>query len=118
VAAKLEIVLDVTDADRATAFWAGALGYQSYGRWEQYRSLVDPDGVGPKLILQEVADVKQGKNRMHVDLHAADVDAEVARLTTLGATPLDQQPLAEAGTRWVRMADPDGNEFCVCQQQD
>ena len=112
----LEVVVDVADADRAVAFWSAALGYRLYGGWEQYRSLVDPDGVGPKVILQQVSDPKAGKNRVHLDLHAPDVETEVRRLTELGATRLDEAPLTEAGTAWVRMADPDGNEFCVCLQ--
>ena len=115
VASPVQLVLDVSDADRAAAFWAAALGYVPFGRWEQYRSLVDPDGAGPKLILQQVADAKSGKNRMHLDVHVPDVEAEVTRLTGLGATRLDAEPIAEAGTLWVRMQDPDGNEFCVCR---
>ena len=117
MAAHVEIVLDVADADRAVAFWAAALGYRPHGRWEQYRSLVDPDGAGPKLILQQVADPKLAKNRMHLDVHAADVAATVGRLLELGASVLDQDPVVGAGTSWVRMTDPDGNELCVCQLQ-
>jgi predicted enzyme related to lactoylglutathione lyase len=118
VALRLEVVVDVADADRAVAFWSAALGYEPYGSWQQYRSLVDPDGVGPKLVLQQVADGKTGKNRVHLDLHARDVEAEVARLEALGAVRLDATPVAEAGTSWVRMTDPDGNELCVCQLQE
>jgi predicted enzyme related to lactoylglutathione lyase len=118
MAVHLEVVVDVSDADRAVEFWAAALGYRRHGSFDQYRSLVDPDGVGPKLILQQVDDVKSGKNRLHLDLHVADVEAEVARLEGLGATRLDVTPVAEAGTWWVRMADPDGNELCVVRQRE
>jgi catechol 2,3-dioxygenase-like lactoylglutathione lyase family enzyme len=118
VASRVQLVLDVADAQRAAAFWAAALGYHPYGQWEQYRSLVDPDGVGPKLILQQVAQDKVGKNRMHLDVHVPDVEAEVGRLEQLGGTRLDVDPIAEAGTLWVRMQDPDGNEFCVCRSED
>jgi predicted enzyme related to lactoylglutathione lyase len=114
----VEVVVDVADAERAVAFWSAALGYRPYGSWEQYRSLVDPDGQGPKVILQQVSDPKVGKNRVHLDLHAPDVEAEVARLEGLGAVRLDAAPVAEAGTSWVRMSDPDGNELCVCQLQE
>src|SRR6202008_3734250 len=79
MAVHLEVVVDVADADRAVRFWAAALGYQPFGSFDQYRSLVDPDGVGPKLVLQQVDDAKTGKNRVHLDLHVADVEAEVAR---------------------------------------
>jgi hypothetical protein len=115
VTVRLQLVLDVADADAEQAFWAAALGYQPYGRVAQYRSLVDPDGVGPKLVLQQVAERRVGKNRMHLDVHVADVEAEVVRLEALGATRVDRLPIEEAGTAWVRMTDPEGNEFCVAR---
>lgn len=112
--AHVEIVIDGADADRLAAFWAAALGYRLHSGSGQYRSLVDPDGSGPKLIIQQVPDLKSGKNRVHLDVHALDVEAEVERLVGLGASRLDASALDEAGTSWVRMSDPDGNEFCVC----
>ena len=112
---KLEVVLDCREPDRAARFWAAALGYRLYGVAANYRSLVPPDGeVGPKLIVQGVAEPKTVKNRMHIDLLASDVEREVARLIGLGATQASE-PVAEHGTSWIVMRDPDGNEFCVCQ---
>jgi hypothetical protein len=32
----------------------------------------------------------------------------------LGARRLEADAIEEHGTRWVVMADPEGNEFCVC----
>jgi predicted enzyme related to lactoylglutathione lyase len=75
--------------------------------------LVDADGTQPKLLLQRVDEPKAGKNRMHFDIETPAVDAEVARLEKLGATCL-VDAIEEHGTRWVVMADPEGNEFCVC----
>ena len=115
MAAKLELVLDCTDADLLADFWAAALGYERYGSSGPYRSLVDPDGVSPKLILQIVDEPKTGKNRMHLDVHAADIEAEAQRLVGLGATRLRDEPFVETGTSWILMADPEGNEFCVCR---
>jgi predicted enzyme related to lactoylglutathione lyase len=51
---------------------------------------------------------------MHFDIEIADVDAEVERLESLGARRLESESRSEHGTRWVVMADPEGNEFCVC----
>ena len=116
MAAHVEIVLDAADADRLAAFWAAALGYCAHGAFRQYRSLVDPDGVGPKVIIQQVDEPKSAKNRVHIDIQAGDVEAEVERMVRLGATRLDPRPIAEAGTSWVRMCDPEGNEFCVCAE--
>ena len=112
---KWELVLDCADAERIADFWAAALGYERYGSSDPYRSLIDPDGASPKLILQTVDEPKLGKNRMHLDVHAADIEAEAERLAGLGATRLRSEPFVEAGTSWILMADPEGNEFCVCQ---
>jgi hypothetical protein len=37
---------------------------------------------------------------------------EVARLKALGATD-ERGPMERDGEYWVRMNDPEGNEFCV-----
>ena len=49
-------------------------------------------------------------------VHVADIEAEAQRLATLGARRLvDAQ--TELGSTWIVMADPEGNEFCVCDQR-
>jgi len=114
---KIAIDLDCADKDRAAQFWCAVLRYVAYGTAGQYRSIVPPDGVdGPKLILQQVSEPKVAKNRMHVDLDlepGEDLATEVERIVALGATKL-AGPIEEHGMCWVTLADPDGNEFCVC----
>jgi hypothetical protein len=44
---------------------------------------------------------------VHVDIHATDVDAEVARLEQLGATRIGQVQ------DWWILQDPAGLPFCV-----
>jgi predicted enzyme related to lactoylglutathione lyase len=58
-----------------------------------------------------VPEPKTAKNRMHVDLEVAELEAEVSRLASLGATVLKE--FDEGGYRWVTLSDPDGNEFDV-----
>jgi predicted enzyme related to lactoylglutathione lyase len=67
---------------------------------------------GPRLGFQKVPDPTPGKNRVHVDFSAADVDAEVARLKAAGAAERGQHRIGDH-FRWVVLADPDGNAFCV-----
>ena len=64
-------------------------------------------------ILQGVPEPKVGKNRMHVDIVVDDVEAEVHRLQALGARRIDEGVQSFGGTQWVRMSDPEQNEFCV-----
>jgi hypothetical protein len=111
------LVLDCADADALAAFWTAALGYRTRGSAAQYRSIEPPPGAaGPKLVLQQVDEPKSGKNRLHLDIElpGSEVDGEVARLESLGARRLDDAPVEEHGVRWWVMADPEGNECCVC----
>ena len=110
--------LDVGDLDRMEAFWCAALGYRRQGAVNQYRSYVPESGSGPKLILQQVPEPKTVKNRLHLDPdHEAgfDVEAEVRLLEDLGASRKSTY-ISEMGndSGWVVMADPEGNEFCIC----
>jgi predicted enzyme related to lactoylglutathione lyase len=110
----LGLVLDARDPEALAPFWAAALRYKVLGGAGNYVMLA-PDGKeGPNLLLQRVPEAKAGKNRMHVDVHTPDVQGEAARLEALGARRLEDSPRSEFGTTWVQMADPEGNEFCVC----
>jgi hypothetical protein len=40
--------------------------------------------------------------------------ATPGRSRQLGARRLEDAPRSDQGARWVVMADPEGNEFCVC----
>jgi hypothetical protein len=64
-------------------------------------------GVRPRLFFQLVPESRTVKNRVHLDLTAGDLEAEISRLTGLGARVLARYE------RWVTLADPEGNEFCV-----
>ena len=136
-----QIAIDANDPHSLNRFWAAAVGYEIEdhhelieqvigaghasredtieidGRlaWKNAAACRDPRGNGPRLLFQYVAEPKAVKDRIHLDLeHGFDDDgraAEVARLTELGATKLwDGQ---QGPYRWVTMADPEGNEFCV-----
>jgi len=113
--AHLGLVLDCLDPEKLASFWTEALGYQNIGAAGSYSLLLPPEGqAGPQLLLQQVPEPKSSKNRMHFDIHAADIEAEATRLAGLGATRVHDDPLSEHGGSWVLMQDPEGNEFCVC----
>jgi predicted enzyme related to lactoylglutathione lyase len=113
---ELVIVIDCSDLERSARFWSSVLGFTA-GRATTgpYRSLMPAGGQGIEVLLQRVPDDKRQKNRLHLDLRTADMDAEVSRILALGATLLTGQAVAEDGCRWHVLADPDGNEFCVLQ---
>jgi hypothetical protein len=93
-------------------------------RWNEASAITDPDGKGPRIFFQKVPEGKTAKNRLHLDINASGgrgvpmeqrkprVDAEVKRLRSLGATD-ERGAIEKDGEYWVRMNDPEGNEFCV-----
>ncbi len=121
-----DIVTDCTHPAALARFWAQALDdYEvaPYDDDERARLrtigvidveddptvLVQPtgEGTGPRLWFVSVPESKVVKNRVHLDLRATDVAAEVDRLVALGARVVEDR-----GT-YVVLADPEGNEFCV-----
>ena len=112
--ATIGLVLDCADPGPLADFWSAALGYVNLGAAGTYVLLADESGQRPKLLLQQVPEVKAGKNRMHFDIETPTVDEEVERLEVLGARRIVDDAMEEHGNRWVVMADPEGNEFCVC----
>lgn len=93
-------------------------------RWTDASAIVDPDGRGPRVFFQRVPEPKVAKNRLHMDLNVSGprgtpleerkrrIAEEVARLKALGASD-ERGAMEREGEYWVRMNDPEGNEFCV-----
>ena len=108
------ITCDSTDPVPLAGWWAEQLG----------GNVADPyDGTylilmgGPvAMAFQKVDDPTPGKNRLHLDLTADDLDAEVDRLTSAGAGLVERR--GDEHFRWVTLTDPDGNEFCVAGQAE
>ncbi len=108
------LVLDCAEPESLATFWSGALGYESLGEAGNYVLLVSPTPGQPKLLLQRVPEPKTIKNRMHIDVETPDIEREATRLEALGATRVHADSRSEHGSTWLLMADPEGNEFCVC----
>ncbi len=68
------------------------------------------------LAFQQVGDPTPGKNKVHLDLTTDDLDGEVERLVSAGATLVERR--GDDSFRWVTLTDPDGNEFCVADQAE
>lgn len=121
---RLEVAVDCSDLELMTDFWSQVLRYAPVGDSDDrfdvpdrvYCSLVDPSGIGPRLVLQRVAERRSGKNRLHLDIHVPDIEAEAERIAALGARRLDVDPVQEVGARWVRLTDPEGNVFCLVEE--
>jgi predicted enzyme related to lactoylglutathione lyase len=108
----LAISFDARDAAQLAHFWAQALHRTvNDGATEDFASVEAPadSRFGPVLMFHKVPEGKTVKNRVHLDLQAADVVAEADRLTSLGAREI--RSLAEKNNRWISLRDPEGNEF-------
>ena len=111
---RIEFTLDCSNLERTSEFWQAAVGFEIDGRIaDRYVVL---SGCGIALTLQQVAEPKTTKNRMHIDLLVEDVEQEVYRLETLGASRLTAVPQHEFGQTWFVLTDPDGNKFCVAHE--
>ena len=125
-------VIDCHDVKTLSRWWADVLDWRiayenggeaaivpPYALTEQAQS-VPPLERGPGIVFVPVPEGKKVKNRLHIDLAPLagdDQDAEVRRLEALGATRVDVGQDNEK-VRWVVMADPEGNEFCVLSPRD
>ena len=103
----LVIDCETDDLDRDAAFWGEALGCEVYSRDaepgdENYRGLrTDPSQ--PQILIQRVSH----SSRVHLDIEADDIEAEVQRLERLGAKRVEKVRYF-----WVLEA-PTGHRFCV-----
>lgn len=109
------ITIDCADPDALSRWWSEALGGDVTALEPgEFVMLVRPEG--PRLGFQKVPDPTPGKNRMHLDFAAADAEAEVARLVSLGARETERHSFGDDFS-WVVLADPEGNAFCIGSEQ-
>jgi Glyoxalase-like domain len=142
MAATFQVTFDCANPAALARFWAEVLGYilqpppPGYDTWEAFgetigmppdakdwiSAVVDPDGVGPRLLFMRVPEGKSVKNRVHLDVHVVPpgtameerrqtLEARATELTGAGAREVAR--VEEFGQYWIVMADPEGNEFCI-----
>ncbi|MDP8922729.1 MAG: VOC family protein [Chloroflexota bacterium] len=107
------VTFDCADPRPLAEFWSQALGF-TIKEVSEFIAVLEPPTVGqPNLLFIKVTGPRTAKNRVHLDLLADDREAEVERLTGLGATRRDT--FDEYGVNWTVLQDPEGNELCVGQ---
>jgi hypothetical protein len=151
VTLRLQVTIDCANPMVLVPFWCRVLVYvvepppEGFASWNDYwrylkvpedelpvdhdaaDSIVDPDGIGPRIWFQIVPEPKSVKNRVHLDVRASGgrgepkpervrrVEAHVRELEQIGARRLrtSTSPDDEVDHYGVVLADPEGNEFCV-----
>lgn len=101
------IVFDCGDALKLAQFWSAVLDRPVGAEPSAEFASIGDGGIS----FYQVPEPKTVKNRVHLDLSAADLDGEVERITSLGAREVAR--FDEDGARWVTLTDPEGNEFDV-----
>jgi predicted enzyme related to lactoylglutathione lyase len=107
------ITVDCADPERMATFWAAALGWSVEGIDHDSAVVTSDHPDMPRLLFLAVPEPKEAKNRWHLELQAAaSMDAEVARLVSLGACVLRRVDNPDADVFTV-MTNVEKNEFCV-----
>jgi len=138
---QFQVTFDCAEPERVARFWCEVLGYvvppppDGFATWRDFHeslppenqdsafAAVDPSGVGPRLFFQRVPEGKTVKNRLHLDVRVGTglvgaerlgaLEAECARLLTLGAERQRLLPADEENESCIVMQDVEGNEFCL-----
>jgi hypothetical protein len=122
------VVVDCKDVAAQARWWGNVLGWPIVFEAEDEAVIsvdeddrsIPPERRLPGLVFVPVAEDKDLKNRLHIDLApraGESQEEEVKRLESLGARRVNVGQMEDLVT-WVVMADPEGNEFCVLSPRD
>ncbi|HET9654831.1 MAG TPA: VOC family protein, partial [Kineosporiaceae bacterium] len=141
MARRLGVTVDCASPQRLAAFWRDVLDYvddpppPGYASWADYdranavapeeveagATIVDPNGIGPRMFFQRVPEPKRVKNRLHLDIAVATAPPGEQRIAQLRQAAAE---LVRRGATWaaesadpldffIVLRDPEGNEFCL-----
>ncbi|HEX4586531.1 MAG TPA: VOC family protein [Mycobacterium sp.] len=111
----LEIAIDALDIPLVRPFWKAITGYADEPGSELNAALIDPSGRGPAIWFQQMDAPRPQRNRIHIDV---DVPHEAARARIDAAIAVGGRLLsADAAPAFWVLADPEGNEACICTWQ-
>ncbi|GAB85636.1 VOC family protein [Gordonia rubripertincta] len=113
----IELAIDAMDIGAIRPFWQAVLGY-SDGNDRELAELADPTGRLPSVWFQQMDEARPQRNRIHFDLCLPhdEVHERLQAAITAGGQLLSD----EFAPAWWILADPEGNEICLCtwQEQD
>jgi predicted enzyme related to lactoylglutathione lyase len=100
-----------SDLNGAARFWSQALGMETEPLPGQEGAKYVKLNVPGERLHIEVQEVSH-ESRVHLDIEADDIEAEVKRLEKLGAKRLEKIQT------WVVMEAPTGQRFCIVRPQN
>lgn len=115
----VEVAIDAIDIDAVRPFWKALLAYDDEPPGTaggQVVALVDPNRIGAAFWFQQMDAPRPQRNRIHIDV---TVPHDVAEQRVAAAIAAGGHLVSDRRARafWV-LADPEGNEACVCTWQD
>ncbi len=141
MARRVGVTVDCANPLLLAAFWRDVLNYvddpppEGYSSWAEYdvanavpqeeveagATIVDPNGIGPRVFFQRVPEPKRVKNRVHLDVAVATAPPGEQRIAEIRQAAL---ALVQRGATWaaesgdpsdffIVLLDPEGNEFCL-----
>jgi 4a-hydroxytetrahydrobiopterin dehydratase len=114
----LEVAIDAMDIDAVRPFWRAILGYQDAPARPDGSivAIVDPLRLSPAFWFQQMDRPRPQRNRIHLDVTVPHDVAEsrIAEALAAGGTLVSDR---RARAFWI-LADPEGNEACLCTWQD
>jgi hypothetical protein len=105
------VTIAARDPRALATFWMAILGYVVGPNHSDSVQLNDPAGSGPSLLFAPTDHEGFGRDKFHLDLRPHDQGQQIEKALSLGARRL---PTLRDDT-WQRMADPEGNRFCILQ---
>jgi predicted enzyme related to lactoylglutathione lyase len=115
---RLELAIDAMDIPLVLPFWRAVLAYgdEPGAVAGAQDAVVDPAGQGPTLWFQQMDVPRTERNRIHFDITVPhdEADARLQAALAAGGTMVSD---SAARAFWI-LADPEGNEVCVCTWQD
>jgi 4a-hydroxytetrahydrobiopterin dehydratase len=108
---QLEVAIDAMDIAAVKPFWEAVLGFKPGPGGDS----VDPYGRAPAFWFQQMDEPRPQRNRIHIDVTVPHdvaqqrIDAALAAGGTLVS--------ADAAPAFWVLADPEGNEACICTWQ-
>jgi predicted enzyme related to lactoylglutathione lyase len=124
------VTFSCAEPERLAAFWSAALAWPEEEDDEDFLQMLrdaglDPaelhayaalrhrEGRRPRLLFQRRQKSPTASIPIHLDFRTDDREAELERLTGLGAAVLETNVRPESGRAWMVLGDPEGNPFCV-----
>ena len=111
----VHITFSCAEPQRVAEFWAALLDYEAAPAGESSWTAKDPRGEGTTLLFNRMVKSPTIEIPIHLDINAADPDAELDRVLERGGQLVETKSfrIGELSGSCIVMRDPEGNGFCL-----